>query len=350
MKTRLFKEKRRFKLCLSICFVPLLLLLASCSSDNSTRNVNNSDPVDINNGNSTLTETSGQTGTTVPISSKYRGSAKQQGTVVPFEYQTKEYAGDGSATEKTVYVYLPYGYEEKDNETRYDILYLMHGWGGSAGEYLTGGNGRLKNMFDQMIERGDLSPTIIVSATFYSENSSKDFSSSVDELREFHQDFSNDLMPAVESKFHTYAKSTSKEDLTASRDHRVFGGFSLGSVTTWMGFCYDSDYIRYFLPMSGSCWYYGGYGDYYPEKTCDFFEELIEKKDLNERGYFIYAATGTEDSVRDQVEVQMEEMLKRNDVFSADHLVYYQKEGGRHDFEAVEEYIYNALPLFFLKN
>ena len=68
---------------------------------------------------------------------------------------------------------------------------------------------------------------------------------------------------------------------------------------------------------------------------------------MNERGYFIYAATGTEDAVRDQVEVQMEEMLKRNDVFTSDHVVYYQKEGGRHDFEAVEEYIYNALPLFF---
>lgn len=86
----------------------------------------------------------------------------------------------------------------------------MHGWGGSAGEYLTGGNGRLKDMFDQMIERGDLAPMIIVSATFYSENSSRDFSSSVDELREFHQDFANDLMPTVEEKFHTYAETASK--------------------------------------------------------------------------------------------------------------------------------------------
>lgn len=32
----------------------------------------------------------------------------------------------------TAYVYLPYGYDEKDGDTRYDILYLMHGWGMTA--------------------------------------------------------------------------------------------------------------------------------------------------------------------------------------------------------------------------
>lgn len=99
--------------------------------------------------------------------------------------------------------------------------------------------------------------------------------------------------------------------------------------------------------MSGACWYYGGYGDYYPEETCDFFEDLIAENDLNEWGYFIYAATGTSDSQRGQVDIQMEEMLARNDVFTPDHVRYYLKDGGVHDLNAVQEYIYNALPLFF---
>ena len=90
---------------------------------------------------------------------------------------------------------------------------------------------------------GDIEPLIVVSATFYHENSSTDFGSSEDALRAFHNDFEKHLMPAVEGQFHTYAKSTSDEDLKASRDHRAFGGFSLGSVTTWLQFCYDYDYI-----------------------------------------------------------------------------------------------------------
>ncbi|MBQ6503295.1 MAG: hypothetical protein IJI57_05225 [Flexilinea sp.] len=48
---------------------------------------------------------------------------------------------------KTAYVYLPYGYDDADTETRYDIIYLMHGWGGHAGEYFE--YGTLKNTFDK---------------------------------------------------------------------------------------------------------------------------------------------------------------------------------------------------------
>ena len=286
-----------------------------------------------------------QTGMTRAVPSEYLSTLEHQGKVIRVDYDSKDYARDSSPVVKTSYVYLPYGYDENDTNTRYNIIYLMHGWGGRAGEYFEIGNTR--NIFDHLIENGDIPPSIIVSATFYTENSDKDFSGSVRELREFHQDFTNHLMPSIEGQFHTYALSTSKEDLIASRDHRAFGGFSLGSVTTWMEFCYDYNYIRYFLPMSGSCWYYGSYGDYYPVKTSDFFEELIRDNSLNERGYFIYAATGTQDSVRDQVEIQMQEMLKRSDVFTPDHVVYYQKQDGRHDFEAVQEYLFNALPLFF---
>ena len=49
--------------------------------------------------------------------------------------------------------------------------------------------------------------------------------------------------------------------------------------------------------MSGSCWYFGGFGDYYPVKTCDFFEKIIKENNLNEKGYFIYGATGTCDAI-----------------------------------------------------
>ena len=174
----------------------------------------------------------------------------------------------------------------------------MHGWGGHAGEYFQYAN--ITDMLDNMIAKGDIPPTIFVSATFYNDNSDTGFSGSVAEFRQFHRDFEEYLMPAVEEQFHTYAESTSPDDLKASRDHRAFGGFSLGSVTTWLQFCYDSDYIRYFLPMSGSCWYYGGYGDFQIEKNVDFIQQLIQDNDLDERGYFIYHGVGTNDTVKSQ--------------------------------------------------
>ena len=41
-----------------------------------------------------------------------------------------------------------------------------------------------------------------------------------------------------------------------------------------------------------------------------------------------------------------DEMMSR-DAFTPDHYVFYQKDGGRHDLDAVQEYLYNALPHFF---
>ena len=176
------------------------------------------------------------------------------------------------------------------------------------------------------------------------------FGLSVKELRVFHKDFRENLIYAVETNYNTYAnRSKNIQDYINSREHRAFGGFSLGSVTTWHQFIYNHDLIKYFLPMSGSCWYFGGYADYYPVKTCDFFENMIKENNLDKKGYFIYATTGLYDGIKHQMDVQMEEMLKRKNKFTIDKLVYYYKRDGQHDLDAVEEYLYNALPLFFIE-
>lgn len=286
-----------------------------------------------------------QTGTTTAVPDTYLTPSDRPGTVTRLDYDSLDYVGSQAPITKTAYVYTPYGYDENDTQTRYDVLYLMHGWGGHAGEYfeLAG----IKTLFDRLIENGDIPPMIIVSPTFYYPGCGGDFGSSVAAFRAFHLDFENHLMPAVEGRFHTYAASTSDEDLMASRDHRAFGGFSLGSVTTWLAFCHDADYIRWFLPMSGSSWYYGGYGNFQTEKNVDYIEQVVREKDLNARGYFIYHAVGTQDAVKEQTLLQAEEMLSRPDAFPPEHYVFYQKEGGYHDFDAVREYLYNALPLFF---
>lgn len=286
-----------------------------------------------------------QTGMTSAIPAEYFKTAEQQGEVVKIDYESRDYARDESVITKNAYVYLPYGYDENDTDTRYNIVYLMHGGGGHAGEFFE--HGSFRELIDNMTEKGDIEPTLIVSPSFYNAGSSDDYDSSVSELRVFYKDFEEHLMPAVEGQFHTYAESTSPDDLKASRHHRAFGGFSLGSVTTWMMFCHSYDYIEYFLPMSGACWYYGGYGDFQTEKNVDLIEQLVNDNDLDERGYFIYQGVGTNDDLKAQSVDMAEEMLSRSNVFTPDHYVFYQKEGGQHDYYSAMEFVYNALPLFF---
>ena len=343
------------RMILLICFLLLIITLAACAgiqaqtqeptkqNDTEESSGDTKAPSDVTSPENK--EVMEQTGYTAAVPSSYKTASDHPGTVTRLDYDSKDYVRDGAAIAKTAYVYTPYGYDENDEDTRYNIVYLMHGWGGHAGEYFEYTS--TKNMFDHLIENGDIPPVIIVSATFYNENSDTGFSGSIAEFRQFHRDFEENLMPAVEGRFHTYAQSASDEDLKDSRDHRAFGGFSLGSVTTWLQFCYDTDYIRYFLPMSGSCWYYGTYGDFQIERNVDFIEQLVKDNDLERKGYFIYHAVGTQDAVKSQSIDMAEEMLDRSDVFTPEHYVFYQKKGGYHDFDAVQEYLYNALPLFF---
>ena len=343
------------RIILLLCVLTLVGILASCArASDKTQEQTKQNEIEVSFEDTKESsdaisldkkETMEQTGYTIAVPSSYKTASGHPGTVTRLDYDSKDYVGDESAITKTAYVYTPYGYDENDEETRYNIVYLMNGWDGHAGEYFEYSS--IKNMFDHLIENGDIPPVIIVSATFYNENSNTDFSGSIAEFRQFHRDFEENLMPTVEGRFHTYAKSASDEDLKASRDHRAFGGFSLGSVTTWLQFCYDTDYIRYFLPMSGSCWYYGTYGDFQIERNVDFIEQLVKDNDLDERGYFIYHAVGTQDAVKSQSIDMAEEMLERSDVFTPEHYMFHLKEGGYHDFNAVQEYLYNALPLFF---
>lgn len=88
-----------------------------------------------------------------------------------------------------------------------------------------------------------------------SPSDSGDYSLALQLMNNFHNELVNDLIPAVESKYSTYAGSTDPEGIAASRGHRGFGGFSMGSVNTWHTFEYCLDYFRYFMPMSGSLYF-----------------------------------------------------------------------------------------------
>ena len=87
----------------------------------------------------------------------------------------------------------------------------------------------------------------------------------------FCNEYENELIPAVEGKYSTFAKSTDLAGIVASREHRAFGGFSLGAVTTWYIFENRFDLQKYFLPMSGDSWHIEMFGGHYePEATAAY--------------------------------------------------------------------------------
>lgn len=200
----------------------------------------------------------------------------QAGTVEKFSYETKAYATDERKVEKTAYVYLPYGYNENDS---YNILYLMHGTGDDE-EYWLKTHPQNKVMVDQMIARGDIDPLIIVTPTFYVEEDCMD---GLDPLTySFKEELRNDLMPAVEETYATYAKSIDDAGFKASRDHRAFAGLSRGAVTMYhSALCGSLDYFSWFGAFSGS------------RTTADYFRETIQNDAFIEYPVnYLYVSSG----------------------------------------------------------
>ena len=282
------------------------------------------------------------------VQEEYFALSDHPGQVVEITYDSRDYTDPaGPAIQKTAYVYLPYDYDEADEDTRYDVLYLMHGWTMTAGDFFDPAQSDSVPMLDHMIENGDIPPVIVVCATFDAQNQSQGFSRSVEELSVFHRDLRENLIPFVESRYHTYAQDVTEEGLQASREHRAFGGFSLGAVTTWYQFIYNLDYIKYFVPMSGDCWIMGTYGGLYqPVETVDYLEQVVSDGGWDGDDFCIYQGIGTSDPIWDQADSQIQEMLTR-DLFTPENLHYAIIEGGRHDVDACEQYLYHALQRFF---
>lgn len=279
------------------------------------------------------------------IPAEYLSPATEQGTLVELSYQTWEsmsYEQKSQQLQKRAIIYLPYGYDESQ---QYNIFYLMHG--GWSNETISLGTPEgpsvFKNVIDHGIEAGEIQPLIIVCPTYnnLSDSDSGDYSLAIQLTRNYHNELVNDLIPAVESQYSTYAKSTSQEDLIASRDHRGFGGFSMGSVATWRTFEYCLDYFRYFLPMSGSA---GGSG-----KEMD---EVVKRSGRPWNDFFIVTITGTADFAASAFERQVRSMQEYDSFRYGDsemegNLTYRIKEGYSHDGTASSEYTYNGLRWFW---
>ena len=281
-----------------------------------------------------------------------------------FEYQDENCRGrierfDYIGTEdakKYALVYLPNGYDAEP-QRRYDILYLMHGGGGSPDAWLD--SCPFKNMLDRSIASGRAKPLIVVFPTFYKTISTRkdgqidhDFEHA--SVLSFQEELTSQLIPALEGRYRTFAEGTDPESLKKARTHRGFGGFSMGAVNTWYACYLHIDYFSVFLPLSGDLWLYGEKGGgKKPRETALALKDAAVKNGLGPKDFAIYAATGTKDIACPNLTPQIEAMKQLGDFyqfsedFAKGNLHYLLAEGYYHEYPAVYQYVYNYLPYLF---
>jgi enterochelin esterase-like enzyme len=126
---------------------------------------------------------------------------------MPSTVQTHTFHSAALKRDWSYVVYLPDGYRAAG--PRYPVVYLLHGNGGDANDWVT--QGLLQRTVDTLIGRREIPPVVIVmpqgGTDWY-----------VDRKEPMETAFFHDLLPEVESR---YAVST-------RREQRVIGGVSMG--------------------------------------------------------------------------------------------------------------------------
>lgn len=265
---------------------------------------------------------------------------------------------EGISYDKYANVYLPYGYDEKK---AYNIFYLVHGGGGNADSWLD--CSKVKNALDVSFAKELATPCIVVFPEFYNEASQQqrrrmngvDRDWTCERVWLFQKEIKEELIPAIESQYHTYAETVDLAGLQKSREHRAIGGFSMGGVTTWFALTENLDIFGKFMPISGDSWAVeptgGGSATV---KTVELLCEGIKKTGYGKDAYKIFAGTGTNDIAYPNLSPQIEEMKKYAEFFeySEDlkegNFHYVVHEEAYHTYEQVYQHVYNFLPYLFV--
>lgn len=264
------------------------------------------------------------------------------GHLVSFNYRTYEsfsYQEKERQLTKRAIVYLPADYSD---DRQYNVFYLMHGGRSDETTYLGTPTDPhpFKNILDNAIAAHRIAPMIVVCPTYnnLSDHDSSDYGLALRLTNNYHHELVNDLLPAIESHFSTYAADVTPQGLTDSRDHRAFCGFSMGSVTTWHVFQYCLSYFRYFFPSSGAL-----------SNDGHWLASLVSAQGFGPADFFIFAASGTADFAYAGFTDQIEAMKKAGETFRYannerdGNLYYLVAPGGTHSPKNALEDFYNAL-------
>ena len=333
-----------------IMLIALSLILSACDSQTPVTSASSevsgteSSLEDENNGvlSDTEKDTNRFPASLTSIPDSYLTEAKQQGTLQDLYYNTYEsfsYDEKSQKLQKHAVVYMPYGYDESK---KYPVFYLMHG--GWSNEYTYLGSPDephgMKHILDHGIANGEIQPMIVVCPTYNntSPEDSGDYSLALRLTDNYHNELINDLIPAVEGKYSTYAEDTTSEAIAASRDYRAFCGFSMGSMATWRTFEHSLDYFRYFMPSSGG-----------PAASTETYESVIKDSGHDWDDFFIFAASGTNDFAYSGFKNGIDAMRESNSGLfrfadnEAEGNLYYLESDGDHSGYYAMLYFYNGL-------
>ena len=182
------------------------------------------------------------------------------GKVEPVNY--KNYAG----ADKRMHIYLPPGYE-KNEATRYPVLYLNHGGGDDDSKWSNteANGGHAPTILDNLIAEGKARPMIIVMPSTRGIASANPPPVDADDACT--QEYLKDILPFVDTHYRT----------KPSREHRALAGLSMGGfVVMHTGLPHLDTFSELYVYSSG----------HFPDVLAKFeerFADLLKDPETNNK-------------------------------------------------------------------
>jgi len=148
---------------------------------------------------------------------------------------------------RRAFVYTPPTYD-KDQKTKYPVLYLQHGWGEDETAWMTQGHANL--IMDNLIAEGKIKPFIVV-CTYGMTNNIQFGGLGSFTAQDFEKVLCDELVPYIDANFRTIAK----------KESRAMAGLSMGGMETHTITLRRPEMFNYYGLLSG--------GTYNPDEIKD---------------------------------------------------------------------------------
>ena len=323
------------------------------------------------------------------IATEYKDKiSDEKGTVTEVHYTGVATAdaetGEVIERDAVAYVYTPYGYDAEDTETKYEVLYMLHGnklnegfWfaKGSYNPNKTNYNGYYctENVLDDLMKTGAANKTICVAFSFDG-NAGDDYVAPDDitlgkkydsaaigknsaPCEDPKLELTRYLMPYVAENYNTYAEipetataQQTDEILIANRAHQGFVGLSLGSV-----FSYEV-ILKECLAYFGYVGSFSGGGGATIEDNQDTIDAIKAAEAAGYPLYYWYNSLGTMEESSDFPNnpllgyIHIKDacgMQSGSDIANGDNCEFVWCEYNGHSYMTWVTSLYNCMQVFF---
>ncbi len=241
------------------------------------------------------------------------------------EVRMNLYDSKAMGVTRYLWVYTPPGYDK--GNTRYPVLYLLHGAGGNENAWVT--TGRANTIMDNLIADGKSKPMVVVMPLARAEQS--DGVGPVKRVADrnaFEKDLLGDIIPFIEKTYR----------VSSQPDQRALAGLSAGGASTLNIALRHPETFHWIAAMSSALGVGGG------NMEQQFADVWANASKLNKSVHMLWISCGKEDTLFNANQ-QFAQLLTQHGVKND-----FRVESGAHWFRVWRKDLRDFAPLLFVNS